>query len=74
MADQWDKNPRCPQCRRTGMVSLSQFLGAIVPTVNLITSGPCKPSAAPTFIAVPATSRQSRKAASGGLFQSARAS
>jgi hypothetical protein len=39
MADQWDEHLRCPQCRNTGMASLSQLKDARMPTVHLVTAG-----------------------------------
>ena len=39
MTDQWDEKIRCPLCRNTGSVSLSQFNNARTPTVHLITAG-----------------------------------
>jgi hypothetical protein len=39
MTDRWDENLRCPQCRNTGMASLSHLEGAQVPTVDLVTAG-----------------------------------
>jgi hypothetical protein len=39
MADHWDEHLRCPQCRNTGMASLSQLKDALMPTVHLITAG-----------------------------------
>jgi hypothetical protein len=39
MTDQWNEHLRCPQCRNTGMASLSHFENAEVPTVDLVTAG-----------------------------------
>jgi hypothetical protein len=39
MDDQWSEELRCPQCRNTGMVSLSHFKGAYVPVVNDVSDG-----------------------------------
>jgi hypothetical protein len=39
MTDQWDETIRCPQCGNTGMASLSQFLDAMMPTVDRISDG-----------------------------------
>jgi hypothetical protein len=39
MADRWDERLRCPQCRNSGMASLSQFKDARMPTVELVTAG-----------------------------------
>jgi hypothetical protein len=39
MTDHWNEQLRCPQCRNTGMVSLSQFKDADMPTVESITDG-----------------------------------
>jgi hypothetical protein len=37
MTDQWNEKLRCPQCGNTGMVNLSQFEDADMPTVDGIT-------------------------------------
>jgi hypothetical protein len=39
MADHWDEHLRCHHCCNTGMASLSQLKGALMPTVNLVTAG-----------------------------------
>ena len=39
MTDQWDEHLRCPQCRNSGMASLSQFKGALMPTVDSVQGG-----------------------------------
>jgi hypothetical protein len=39
MTDQWDEVMRCPQCRQKGTVSLSQFVGNDMPTVDKIADG-----------------------------------
>ena len=39
MTDQWTEQLRCPQCRQTGTVSLSQTLADAVPTVNRVADG-----------------------------------
>jgi hypothetical protein len=39
MADQWNEELHCPQCRNTGMASLSQPNDAAMPTVVRITDG-----------------------------------
>jgi hypothetical protein len=39
MTDQWDEKIHCPQCFKTGMASLSQFLDAQIPTVDRVTDG-----------------------------------
>jgi hypothetical protein len=39
MIDKWDEHLRCPQCRSTGMASLSHPKGATTPTVDFITAG-----------------------------------
>jgi hypothetical protein len=36
MADQWTENLRCPLCRKTGVVSLSQHDGDNTPIVQSI--------------------------------------
>jgi hypothetical protein len=37
MTDQWNEQLRCPQCRNTSIVNLSQFESADMPTVDRIT-------------------------------------
>jgi hypothetical protein len=39
MANQWTENLRCPLCRRTGVVSLSQDNGDNTPIVQSISEG-----------------------------------
>jgi hypothetical protein len=39
MDDQWSEELRCPQCRNTGIVSLSHFKGAYVPVVDSVSDG-----------------------------------
>jgi hypothetical protein len=39
MTDKWDEHLRCPQCRATGMASLSHPEGADMPTVHFVTAG-----------------------------------
>jgi len=39
MTDQWDEELRCPQCRRKGMVSLSQNGDNSIPTVDNVADG-----------------------------------
>ena len=39
MTDQWKERLRCPQCRDTGMASLSQFKDAQTPTVDSVPDG-----------------------------------
>ena len=39
MADQWNEQLRCPQCRNAGMASLSQFKDANMPTVDSVPHG-----------------------------------
>jgi hypothetical protein len=38
MTDRWDEHLHCPQCRNTGMASLSQPKDARTPTVHLVTA------------------------------------
>ena len=39
MTDKWDEHLRCPQCRITGMASLSHLEGAETPIVDFVTAG-----------------------------------
>ena len=39
MTDQWDEQLECPQCRNTGMASLSHPQNAEMPTVDGISDG-----------------------------------
>ena len=39
MADQWNEPLQCPQCRRSGLASLSQPVGAEMPIVDRVSDG-----------------------------------
>jgi hypothetical protein len=39
MTDQWNEKLRCPQCRKTGMASLSQDDDADLPVVGNVPDG-----------------------------------
>jgi hypothetical protein len=39
MVDQWNEQLHCPQCRNTGMASLSQPKDAEIPTVEAVPDG-----------------------------------
>jgi hypothetical protein len=39
MTDQWNEQLQCPQCRQTGMVSLTQSRDWAIPTVARVTDG-----------------------------------
>ena len=39
MADQSNEEPRCPHCRQTGIVSLSQSSDDAVPAVDRVADG-----------------------------------
>jgi hypothetical protein len=39
MTDQWNEQLQCPQCRQTGLVSLSQSADAEMPIVDRVSDG-----------------------------------
>jgi hypothetical protein len=39
MTDQWNEELQCPQCRNTGVASLSQPEDAEMPTVEVVPDG-----------------------------------
>jgi hypothetical protein len=39
MTDQWNEQLECPQCRQTGLVSLSQPEDAEMPVVDRVSDG-----------------------------------
>ena len=39
MTDEWNEELRCPECGKTGVVSLSQGGGADIPTVHSVPDG-----------------------------------